>query len=78
MEYKIEKNIEIFETSKKVSKYPFGDMEVNDSFIIANDNSDTSKYKIRSAIAYYRRKNKDKKFAFRETEDLKLRIWRTE
>ena len=72
--YKIEKGIRITSIPKKEhSKYPFKDMEVNDSFFIPE--KDLTRSKIQSAVTYYSLKHPERRFTVRRTED-GCRIWR--
>lgn len=62
-------------TGRKGSKYPFADMEVEQSFLI---NTDIKAATVRSAVGAYMKRNPDSgKFAIRNT-DQGLRVWRTE
>lgn len=69
MKYKIEKNIE---TPASVgNKYPFGEMEVGDSFKFPKSEI----YKIRTAASFYG-KRKNKKFTVRKINNEEFRVWR--
>ena len=71
--YTIEKGIPAPKDVKREAKYPFGQMEVNDSFTAPKHLAST----IRAASAYYRRRYQ-KRFIVRPDEKLQdmVRIWR--
>lgn len=73
--YVIDKNIPI-PLARRNSKYPFKDMEINDSFAIPVVNKkDTRKIQTRIVAAFY--KIKGKKFTTRIIPDKKeVRVWR--
>ena len=54
-----------------VSKYPFGELEVGQSFVVGEH----GKVAIRSALTAFRKRHKDKAFATRVVED-GVGIWR--
>lgn len=66
---KIEKNVEM-PNSRHNEKYPFGKMEVGDSFVT------TEKY-VRAAAQIFGKIN-GKKFITRTQEDKSIRVWRAE
>ena len=60
---------------RKASKYPFGEMDVGQSFLVTEDIKAAT---VRSAIGAFMKRNPDSgKFALR-TEDGMLGVWRTE
>ena len=62
-------------TGRKGSKYPFAEMEVNQSFLVDEDIKAAT---VRSAIGAFMKRFPDTgKFALRNT-DAGLRVWRTE
>lgn len=71
---KIEKGVPIPEKGNKDSKYPFNEMEVGDSVIVAEYSIENMR-KINSILYYYTSKNKGKKFTQRQ-EDKNIRVWR--
>lgn len=76
---KIEKGIERSSTRLGTnSKYPFGDMEVEDSFFIAKEEafSRNGYCKVFSAASYFGKRN-GKKFMTRAVEG-GFRVWRVE
>jgi|SanBayMetagenome_1026888.scaffolds.fasta_scaffold54499_2 hypothetical protein len=73
---KIDKNIPLPKLERKVpsprqSKYPFADMEVNDSFEVAGKTA-----KQFAGTVYSASKKLGKKFTMRSTE-AGVRVWRT-
>ena len=66
---KIEKNVQMPRTNTS-GKYPFGEMEVGDSFVT------TEKY-VRAASQIFGKLN-GKKFVTRTQEDKSIRVWRAE
>ncbi len=61
----------------KQESYPFGEMEVGDSFIIADVYSrDAMQKKGNAARNWSNNGGHNAKFALRKTEDNKVRIWR--
>lgn len=73
--YKIEKNVPIAKLASKKPKYPFEQMEVNDSFFVKGDKK--KKAAVCVAIYYYKKENPDVKFCTR-TNDEGIRVWRTQ
>ena len=76
-EFKIEHGVPMPESVGKGwrTKYPFGQMDVGDSFLVKNVDNDTTK--VRAAMSYYGTRN-DKKFATRTVnEGGDVRVWRT-
>ncbi len=71
MTFKIEKNLPIARVKKAKAIYPFGGMEVGDSFeydaVIHN--------KVTPAACCYGKRH-NKKFSIRKIDDKKYRIWR--
>jgi hypothetical protein len=68
---KIDKNIPI-PTEKRRSKYPWIEMEVGDSFLVARE----LKASIRSLVSVKNTAGKEK-FTYRTTQD-GIRVWRIE
>lgn len=58
--------------------YPFGSMEVGDSFLLA-DSGIKEIERVRSAVSYFSIRNAPKKFAVRQTDPITktYRCWRT-
>lgn len=70
----IEKNVPIPSGAGKdgrLSKYPFGLMEVGDSFLAPEEQRNA----VRSMATYHTRKTKQQ-FVVRKAEDGKVRCWR--
>lgn len=80
MSFNIDSGIEIPKRAmpsrrRSGSKYPFAQMEVNDSFLLPQTTKPTT---IRSAIGAFSKRHADAgKFTVRATEE-GLRVWRTE
>lgn len=70
--FKIEKNVALPKNAR-ISKYPFADMEVGDSFVAPNT-ARTALYT--AAYQWTKRNASDNKFIVRE-EGNDARIWRT-
>ena len=68
--YTIEKNVPIPENRGRLSKYPFGEMELGDSFVVEKEKMNT----IRTNCSTYGKSHK-KKFVVRKDGD-KIRCWR--
>jgi hypothetical protein len=68
---KIEKNVPIPKPRSNYSKYPFGEMEVGDSFVVL----DEDRTKIAPAVSWYGKRN-NKKFTVRNLPDGVCRVWR--
>ena len=76
MEFEIEKNVPKPVTMKAYhSKYPFGTMEVDDSFLIPNAKVE-EKIWVRQAASHYAKRN-NVKFVTRTTDE-GLRVWRVQ
>lgn len=70
--FKIEKNVPIPERPSPISKYPFADMNVGDSFFVP----EAQARRLQSAIQIFRRRaGKDKKYIARNVEG-GARCWR--
>ncbi len=69
--FPIDKNIAIPGHITKPSSYPFGDMALNDSFLVPREQSKAA----RAAAVHYARR-KGVKFVSRKVEG-GIRIWRT-
>lgn len=69
--YKITKGIPL-PTRSNNHLYPFGDMEVGDSFEVEAGKKDT----VSGASLHYAAKNKGKKFSTRKMPDGSYRCWR--
>lgn len=81
MEYKIESSIEMptrFSYGKgRFCKYPFGQMNIGDSFIISEEYSRESMSKYSNAARNFgKTQNPVMKFSTRKVEGSKIRIWR--
>ena len=71
----IEKGIPLPEGRRGRKKlYPFGEMEIGDSFVVPVNSQTLSMYKM---IGGYTRHLKPKKFIARKNEDV-IRVWRIE
>lgn len=66
----IDKNVPLPDDLMRRVEYPFPDMEVGDSFVVAATHT-----KLYSAASYYGKRHK-KKFKCRNDDD-KIRCWRT-
>ena len=78
MSIKIEKNIP-FEKPSKNRKYPFGKMQVGDSFISHEEYTHKRSASVVSSANYFRKNTPGKldwKFAVRKVEGNKIRVWR--
>ena len=76
MEYKIEKGIELIPKRKSGCKYPFGDMNVGDSFIYDEYSRKNQCLISNAARNWVKKAQNNWIFAVRKTEDNKIRIWR--
>lgn len=81
MNYKIEKDVSMPTRHFNQRKYPFGSMDVGDSFD-AGEYTQKAQMSMSGAVAKWIDKNdiafdEEWKFETRKTEDSRLRIWRT-
>ncbi len=75
-EFKIEKGIK-HSPPKTCKKYPFGDMKINDSFIINKEYSrENMMVAGNAARAWNKQKGFDRVFSTRKTKNNQIRIWR--
>ncbi|MDE1170903.1 MAG: hypothetical protein PW734_06820 [Verrucomicrobium sp.] len=70
MKYKIEKGIEISAKRKNVTKYPFLEMEIGDSFVFEKKNY----RKVLSSASHSSKTGK--RFESRAISENEVRIWR--
>lgn len=79
MTYQIEKNIPMLSARAASHNYPYGDMEVGDSFLVKTEgvNELSVSRRLRSSAYVYASKSGDgKKFTVRKVGDEGFRVWR--
>lgn len=73
MAYKVERGVSIPEPKHDRRSYPFGEMEIGDSFVFEGDRN-----RIGSAVSYAASRSKDgRKYTVRKESETTFRVWRT-